>query len=141
MEGLDRRGQIVQNLVLIFKPVRHLVLQLLSQSQKLGKRLLLERFDVLVLLIELPQGLVLELAEAEGLVGAFCVDLLVQFVLGVVHCLHDVLFTLDARRNLSVKSVLQLYKSKTSKRYLLVRRSCVSAMVASDSETLSLISL
>jgi len=84
------------------------VLQLLSESQKLGKRLLLERLDVLVLLVELPQSLVLELAKAQGLVSAFCVDLLVKFVLSIVHCLHDVLLTFDPGRNLSVKSVLQL---------------------------------
>ena len=84
------------------------MLQLLSESQKLGKRLLLERFDVLVLLVKLPQCLVLELAEAQRLVRAFCVDLLVEFVLGVVDCLHDVLFTFDASSNLSIESVLQL---------------------------------
>lgn len=108
LEGLDAQTQVVEDFVLVFEASGHLVLQGLAQDQELAESLLLEALNVLVLAIQLPQRIVLELAQAQTFVGALGIDTLVQSVLRVVNSLHDVFLALDSRLDLSVKSVLQL---------------------------------
>jgi len=108
LEGLDAQTQVVEDFVLVFEASGHLVLQGLAQDQELTESLLLEALNVLVLAIQLPQRIVLELAQAQTFVGALGIDTLVQSVLRVVNSLHDVFLALDSRLDLSVKSVLQL---------------------------------
>ena len=110
LEGLDAQTQVVEDFVLVFEASGHLVLQGLAQDQELAESLLLEALNVLVLAIQLPQRIVLELAQAQTFVGALGIDTLVQSVLRVVNSLHDVFLALDSRLDLSVKSILQLYR-------------------------------
>lgn len=125
LEGLDAQTQVVEDFVLVFEASGHLVLQGLAQDQELTESLLLEALNVLVLAIQLPQRIVLELAQAQTFVGALGIDTLVQSVLRVVNSLHDVFLALDSRLDLSVKSVLQLYRRNCQQcsGNLLVRRS------------------
>lgn len=125
LEGLDAQTQVVEDFVLVFEASGHLVLQGLAQDQELTESLLLEALNVLVLAIQLPQRIVLELAQAQTFVGALGIDSLVQSVLRVVDSLHDVFLALDSRLDLSVKSVLQLYRRNCQQcaGNLLVRRS------------------
>ena len=143
LERLDRQGQVIENLVLILKPCGHLVLELLSQDQELSESLFLERLNVFVLAVKLAQSVVFEFAKRQALVGTLSVDTLVQSIFSIINSLHDVLLALDSRFDLSVEPILQLYPKSIShtEKHLLVRRSWVSAMVASDSVTRSLISL
>ena len=125
LEGLDAQTQVVEDFVLVFEASGHLVLQGLTQDQELAESLLLEALNVLVLAIQLPQRIVLELAQAQTFVGALGIDTLVQSVLRVVNSLHDVFLALDSRLDLSVKSILQLYRRNCQQcsGNLLVRRS------------------
>lgn len=125
LEGLDAQTQVVEDFVLVFEASGHLVLQGLAQDQELAESLLLEALNVLVLAIQLPQRIVLELAQAQTFVGALGIDTLVQSVLRVVNSLHDVFLALDSRLDLSVKSILQLYRRNCQQcsGNLLVRRS------------------
>lgn len=125
LEGLDAQTQVVEDFVLVFEASGHLVLQGLAQDQELTESLLLEALNVLVLAIQLPQRIVLELAQAQTFVGALGIDTLVQSVLRVVNSLHDVFLALDSRLDLSVKSILQLYRRNCQQcsGNLLVRRS------------------
>ena len=60
-----------------------------------------------MLLLQLVVSVVFELTKLECLVSTLLVKLFVQIVLAIVHFLHDVFFTLNARLNLTIKLVLQ----------------------------------
>lgn len=109
MESLDAQAQVVQDFVLVLEAISHFIFKLLSKNKELAEGLPLERLYVLVLFVELPEGLVLETAQTERLVSAFRIDLLLQPVLGIVDLLHYIFLPLDPSFNLRIKPVLQLY--------------------------------
>jgi len=109
LESLDAQAQVVQDFVLVLEAISHFIFKLLSKNKELAEGLTLERLYVLVLFVELPEGLVLETAQTERLVSAFCIDLLLQPVLGIVDLLHYIFLPLDPSFNLRIKPVLQLY--------------------------------
>jgi hypothetical protein len=113
LEGLDRQREVVQDFVLILKSESHFVFELFPKSQELCKRLLLESFDVLMLLIELAKSTIFKFSERKTLVRSFRINLLLQSVLGIVNCLHDIFLSLNPGGDLGVKTVLKLYKMLT----------------------------
>jgi hypothetical protein len=109
LESLDAQAQVVQDFVLVLEAISHFIFKLLSKNKEFAEGLPLERLYVLVLFVELPEGLVLETAQTERLVSAFCIDLLLQPVLSIVDLLHYIFLPLDPSFNLRIKPVLQLY--------------------------------
>lgn len=95
---------------MIFESVGHLIFESLPKAQELCESVDLERFNVLVLLVQLAQRFVLKPAQAKRLVRPLSVDFLVEVVLSIVDSLHDVFLTLDSCLHLRVKTVLQRYK-------------------------------
>ena len=85
----------------------------LAQAFELGHALALEFLNILVLSFQLTSRFVLELAELEGLVSTFLVNLLMEFILGVVDFLHDVFLSFDACLALAVEFVLKVWAKGT----------------------------
>ena len=77
LECLDTLRQTINDFVLLVESLVHFSFQGLPQSHEFGHSLLLELLNILVLHLELLVAVVFELAQLQGLVSSFLVDLLV----------------------------------------------------------------
>lgn len=85
------------------------MLELLPEFHEFNHRLLLELLDVLVLLLQLPRAVVFECAKLQRLVGALCINLLLQLVLGIVDFLENVFLSFNTCCHLPVELILQFF--------------------------------
>lgn len=60
LECLNWQAEVIQNLILILKPCRHLMFKLLAQNKELSESLSLKLLNVLVLLIQQAKRVILE---------------------------------------------------------------------------------
>ena len=103
LEGLDRVGEVVDYLVLGGEPIIHFIFQLFSQFLELVHGIFLEFFNVLMLHLQLPIGVVSELSQSQALIGPLIINFLSKFVFLIIECLKDVLLAISTRLALLVK--------------------------------------
>ena len=81
----------------------------ISESSELSHGFSLELLHVLMLSLKLSGAFVLAHAQLQRLINALLINFPVQFLLGIVHLLHDVLLYFNGGLDLIIELVLQIY--------------------------------
>ena len=108
LEGLDRVREVIDYLVLRGKPIIHFIFQLFSQFLELVHGIFLEFFNVFMLHLQLPIGVISELAQSQALISPLIINFLSKFVFFIIECLKDVLLPISTCLTLLVKLWLQV---------------------------------